>query len=106
MTDQALRQTRRRFLGAAALGWAAPVFVPRHVLGSADRAPASERVVAALIGCGGRGGGLLLAEPKVLERGLLHPDQIALLPVQVGEPSEEQGATRRRLRVAFDRRVQ
>ena len=51
--------TRRRFLGRAGVGLAAPYFVPNGVLGSGDQRPASERVTAAVIGCGGRGAGLL-----------------------------------------------
>ncbi len=50
---------RRRFLKRAALGLVAPTFIPRGVLGTADQRSANERVVAALVGCGGRGKGLL-----------------------------------------------
>ncbi|MCH5377597.1 MAG: Gfo/Idh/MocA family oxidoreductase, partial [Planctomycetes bacterium] len=54
---------RRRFLNCAGLGaglgMVAPAFVPSHVLGAADQRSANERVTAALIGCGGRGMGLL-----------------------------------------------
>ncbi len=48
--------TRRRFLAtsAAAAGLAV---VPRHVLGGQGNVPPSETVGAALVGCGGRGGG-------------------------------------------------
>jgi predicted dehydrogenase len=51
--------SRRRFVGATGLGLVAPYFIRSHALGAADRKPASDRVVAALIGCGGRGMGLL-----------------------------------------------
>ena len=50
---------RRRFLGAMGLGLALPTFVPDRALGGPQGRPASERVVAALIGCGGRGMALL-----------------------------------------------
>jgi len=50
---------RRHFLGKAAAGCAVPMFVAgQTALGNAVR-PANDRVVAALIGCGGRGEGLL-----------------------------------------------
>jgi predicted dehydrogenase len=51
--------SRRSFLGRAAVGLAAPSFFASHVVRGAERRPPSERVVAALIGCGGRGRGLL-----------------------------------------------
>jgi len=41
------------------LGLVAPTFIARRVLGAAGRLPPSQRVVAAVIGCGGRGMGLL-----------------------------------------------
>jgi len=50
---------RRRFLQNTGLGLAAPIIVPSSVLGLAADSPASERVVAGLIGAGGRGTGLL-----------------------------------------------
>jgi predicted dehydrogenase len=53
------QQSRRRFLKSTGLGLLAPSFVARGALGAADQRPASERVVAALIACGGRGMGLL-----------------------------------------------
>ncbi len=59
MTGNRRWLTRRRFLGGAGAGIFAPYFVPSRVLGSADQPPPSERVTAALIGCGGRGGSLL-----------------------------------------------
>jgi predicted dehydrogenase len=51
--------SRRHFLTSTGLGLAAPSFVTSGVLGAAGQQPASERVVAGLIGCGGRGLGLL-----------------------------------------------
>ncbi|MCY2995378.1 MAG: Gfo/Idh/MocA family oxidoreductase [Planctomycetota bacterium] len=51
--------SRRRFLGSTGLGLAAPYCVSSRALGAADKRAASDRVVAALIGCGGRGMGLL-----------------------------------------------
>lgn len=53
------RVNRRGFLGSAGLGLAVPPFLVGGVLGADGRRPPSERVVAALIGCGGRGMGLL-----------------------------------------------
>lgn len=51
--------SRRCFLKNTGLGLVAPTFVTAKALGSADKRPASERVVAALIGAGSRGMGLL-----------------------------------------------
>jgi len=53
------RLGRRRFLKSAGLGTVAPCFMTAGALGSAEKLPPSERVVAALVGCGGRGMGLL-----------------------------------------------
>jgi predicted dehydrogenase len=52
-------RNRRHFLRSTAVGLAAPTFVASGTLGADGRRAASERAVAALIGCGGRGGGLL-----------------------------------------------
>ena len=49
------RLGRRRFLGTTGLGLFAPSLITTRALGAAGKKPASERVVAALIGCGGRG---------------------------------------------------
>jgi predicted dehydrogenase len=51
--------SRRRFLGATGLGFAMPTFIAGRLVQGADRRPPSERVVAALVGCGGRGMGLI-----------------------------------------------
>ena len=51
--------SRRRFLSSTGLGLAAPSFLVSRAASGADRRPPSERVVAALVGCGGRGMGLL-----------------------------------------------
>jgi len=51
--------SRRRFLRAAGCGIVAPYFVSDRILGAADKSAASERVTAAVIGCGGRGTSLL-----------------------------------------------
>ena len=51
--------SRRRFLCAAGLGLAAPPWIMTRAARGAARRPPSERVVAALVGCGGRGLGLL-----------------------------------------------
>jgi len=53
------RPDRRRFLKHAGVGLAAPSLLTTGALGAPDQAPASERVVAALVGCGGRGSSLL-----------------------------------------------
>ncbi|MDY0165655.1 MAG: Gfo/Idh/MocA family oxidoreductase [Thermoguttaceae bacterium] len=44
--------TRRGFLGGAAASLAAPLIIPRHVLGDASNAPANEKVVLGVIGVG------------------------------------------------------
>ncbi|MEK6234979.1 MAG: Gfo/Idh/MocA family oxidoreductase [Planctomycetales bacterium] len=54
---QASGLSRRTFVAGAAAGVAAPIIVPRHVLGGPGQTPPSETLGAALIGCGGRGGG-------------------------------------------------
>lgn len=54
---QATGVTRRTFVVGAAAGLAAPMIVPRHVLGGPDQTPPSEQFGGALIGCGGQGPG-------------------------------------------------
>ena len=49
--------TRREFVGGAAAAVAAPMIVPRSVLGGPGQTPPSEEFGGALIGCGGRGKG-------------------------------------------------
>ncbi|MDP7019017.1 MAG: Gfo/Idh/MocA family oxidoreductase [Pirellulaceae bacterium] len=49
--------SRRTFVAGAAAGIAAPMIVPRHVLGGQGQTPPSEQINGALIGCGGRGNG-------------------------------------------------
>jgi predicted dehydrogenase len=49
--------TRRHFIKGSIVGLTTVTIIPRHVLGAADTPPPSETVGAALIGCGGRGGG-------------------------------------------------
>jgi len=49
--------TRRGFLATSAAAAGALAVVPRHVLGGRGQVPPSETFGAALIGCGGRGGG-------------------------------------------------
>jgi predicted dehydrogenase len=51
--------SRRRFLAGAGVSLAAPSLITAGAVGSAAEPPASERVVAALVGCGSRGQGLL-----------------------------------------------
>jgi len=53
------RRSRRRFLRNAGIGCIAPTLIGGRVLGAEGKKPAGERVVAALIGAGGRGNGLL-----------------------------------------------
>jgi predicted dehydrogenase len=48
------RLSRRRFLAPAALFGAAPLFVPRHVLGSPGKPGANSRIRIGVIGVGGR----------------------------------------------------
>ena len=59
MVAKKCQLSRRRFLGGAAGGLVAPYFISSRVLGAAGQPPPSDRVVAAVIGCGGRGMGLL-----------------------------------------------
>ena len=59
MADKTRQLSRRRFLASAGLGLAVPCFVASRAIGAAESRPPSERVVAALVGCGGRGAGLL-----------------------------------------------
>jgi len=49
--------SRRRFLGAAAAGIAAPYFVHGSVLGAEGRAAPSDRLRTGHIGVGGQGSG-------------------------------------------------
>jgi myo-inositol 2-dehydrogenase/D-chiro-inositol 1-dehydrogenase len=57
MERTAFQTTRRKFLQGATVGATfMATIVPRHVLGMGEEPP-SETVGAALIGCGGRGGG-------------------------------------------------
>ena len=51
--------SRRRFLTGTAAGLAAPSVIATSMAHGGVRRPASERVTAALVGCGGRGMGLL-----------------------------------------------
>jgi len=53
------RQTRRRFVEAAALAVAAPYVVPSSALGNRQAAPANDRIALAHVGVGGRGRALL-----------------------------------------------
>jgi predicted dehydrogenase len=59
MIAQEVRFHRRRFLRGAAVGTALPLLISSRARGAAERKPPSERVVAAMIGCGGRGMGLM-----------------------------------------------
>jgi len=59
MAAKTRQLSRRRFLARAGLGLAVPYFVTSRAIGAAEDLPPSERVVAALVGCGGRGTGLL-----------------------------------------------
>jgi predicted dehydrogenase len=53
------RLSRRRFLGGVGMGFAVPTLIASRAVGGAEQRPPSERVVAALVGCGGRGMALL-----------------------------------------------
>jgi predicted dehydrogenase len=59
MTTGSRLHSRRRFLTSAGLGLAASPLILGRPGRAADPLPASDRVIAALIGCGGRGMGLL-----------------------------------------------
>jgi predicted dehydrogenase len=59
MIAKQTRLSRRRILSAAGLGLVAPSFCVSRAARAGQGRPPSERVVAALIGCGGRGMGLL-----------------------------------------------
>ena len=55
MTRRSSSRSRRDFLKKACAAWAAPYVITSAALGSQDRPAASDRIVAALIGSGGRG---------------------------------------------------
>ena len=57
MANGKTRVTRRKFLAGSAATAAAFTIVPRHVLGGPGYTAPSDTFGAALIGCGGRGGG-------------------------------------------------
>ena len=59
MTTGNRPHSRRRFLTNAGLGLVASPLILGRAVRAAETRPASDRVVAALIGCGGRGMGLL-----------------------------------------------
>ncbi len=52
MTPNGHRCSRRGFLGGAAASLAAPLIIPRHVLGDASNAPANEKIAMGAIGIG------------------------------------------------------
>lgn len=57
MTERKREISRRQLLKGSVAAAAAVAIVPRHVLGGSEAPPPSETFGAALIGCGGRGGG-------------------------------------------------
>lgn len=57
MASKQIKFTRRGFLKGTAAAAAVFTIVPRHVLGGAGQVSPSDTFGAALIGCGGRGGG-------------------------------------------------
>jgi predicted dehydrogenase len=59
MNERSRRFTRRAFLGTAAAAAAVPYVVPGAALGLEDQPPANERITMGLIGCGGRGTGVM-----------------------------------------------
>lgn len=77
MIDRNASLPRRRFLSGMGLGLAVPTFLGGRVLGADGQAPPSERVVAALVGCGGRGMGLLgiRQDPRCAIAAVCDPDQ-------------------------------
>jgi predicted dehydrogenase len=52
MSNGCFRFTRRGFLGTAAAALAAPMIIPRHVLGDENNLPANEKVALGVIGHG------------------------------------------------------
>lgn len=52
MTERRSRFSRRRFLAGATGAVAAPLIIPRHVLGDANNAPANDKIVVGAIGVG------------------------------------------------------
>ena len=52
MSENRFRLSRRSFVGSAAAALAAPMIIPRHVLGDEKNAPANEKIVLATIGIG------------------------------------------------------
>lgn len=52
MSKNRLRVSRRGFLGGAAAALAAPMIIPRHVLGDEKNLPANEKIALASIGIG------------------------------------------------------
>ena len=59
MAPYTRQSSRRRFLTSTAFGLCAPSVILSREANGEKRRPASDRVVAALVGCGGRGMGLL-----------------------------------------------
>jgi predicted dehydrogenase len=57
MAESKSNTSRRRFMQGTAIGAATFSIVPRHVLGK-GQTPPSDQLAGALIGCGGRGGGI------------------------------------------------
>ena len=58
------RTSRRRFLKTAATITAAPLFIPRHVLGSASAPGANDQIVVGIVGMGERGNQLISNIPE------------------------------------------
>jgi hypothetical protein len=54
---QKAQTSRRQFLKTAGSAFAVPYLITSSALGAGGRAPASERIVMATIGCGGQGTG-------------------------------------------------
>ena len=52
MSQDRFRLSRRGFLGGAVASVAAPMVIPRHVLGDQDNAPANEKIVLGCVGIG------------------------------------------------------
>jgi predicted dehydrogenase len=78
MTLKSKKIRRRSFLKGAAAAAGVFQIVPRHVVGGANQTPPSERVGAALIGCGSRGGGTFGG----LSKGGLQVDRLASCDVK------------------------
>ena len=89
MAANTKQRSRRHFLGDTGLGLVAPSFITANTLGATGDRPPSDRVVAALIGCGGRGTGLtsINGDPRCTIGAVCDVDQqrLAALKKRIGQ---------------------